>query len=415
MPAVTDIYGCRTPIVLEWNDPNLDYVEVAMYIHAGSAASDTSPSLPSTVTYTLKIPVTGGRAILDIAPFCRDFIEARHFTDDRFYFCHTYVRKTISGSIGVWSREFTPIVGTGYNYSFQRQNTGTAQGIAVGETLTNNKSIANKRDTGKYILSDAPWMVAPESHQVNIPVRADSEQTSGNEIVFASANFANGWNNGSTISDFTIIGNTQSRYFADADSNTSRIYGLQLTDTTSEVGVVYKEGSPNELIEYMGIKRICIGGGGGTTFTKHRYTKFIFVNKYGAREAFFMFGKRREEWDNESTIIDRTKRVGMTHDRHAPMRQQRYSGTNRKLIVDTGNVYDWKHNEVLRQLILSEQIWVFDNYEASSFNGRVIGAVQGWKPVILKNHNWDFNWDHTQWQNATFEFLYADDQLGGTI
>ena len=108
------------------------------------------------------------------------------------------------------------------------------------------------------------------------------------------------------------------------------------------------------------IERVC---------TKHEAYKVTFVNKYGALQDFYFTGKTTENINIERTnfkgsILDSNSRYSINN--HS--KKQYNTLANETLILNTPPMSFDTVNEAFKQLLVSEQVWIYKDSKTTPIN-----------------------------------------------
>lgn len=298
-------------------------------------------STPSTNTYTLTKDAVGGQAVFEISELVRDYID-QEFTG--IYSCASVWVKINS--------ETTIPAFDGYGYYDEGKNPSLSTRALISNTTI--------------------WV--PDSGTVRIPV-----YTSAATAAVSSVKYYSG---GSLVESDSIA--------ASGYSNAQIAYP-DTTQTVDEVRVYYSSDTAYDSfsVRYMDC-------------TKYDTYKVTFVNKFGALQDIYFTGRSTEtisvEKDNyKSNVLD--------------IASQSYSTTahqyrdfdikgRQSMALNTGYVSE-DYNEPIKQLILSEKVWMTVNGDVIPVNVTTNSlTMQTSVNDKLVNYALEFNFAHDTIQNV---------------
>lgn len=260
--------------------------------------------------------------------------------------------------------------------------------FATGETYT----IA---DTGNYtpqLLQSNTKIYFKQGRDIVFPIFAEAEgtisfTTGGGADVFwnITEEFWNLYDEfwGNTLSDITIT---------DTNVSEDKIVYIRITPTTTlETGdqitvSTTKSGYTQSVV--LTLQEVCE--------PKYDFLDVVFYNKYGALQIMPFHKKSMISLDTNSesykrSLMDFVNDPTFNKEKHQ-VRQFQVTGKE-KIQMNTGFI-DESFNEIIRQLMLSEQVWVYDGTEV--------------KPITLDTKSVQFKTSvNDKLINYTFDFSYA--------
>lgn len=188
---------------------------------------------------------------------------------------------------------------------------------------------------------------------------------------------------GNTLSDITIT---------DTNVSEDKIVYVRITPTTGlqtgDTIVVSTTEAGYEQSVTLTLEEVCE--------PKYDFLDVVFYNKYGALQIMPFHKKSMISMDSNSesykrNLMDFVNDPTYNKEKHS-IRQFHVTGKE-KIQMNTGFI-DESFNEVIRQLMLSEQVWVYDGTEV--------------KPIILDTKSVQFKTSvNDKLINYTFDFSYA--------
>lgn len=250
-------------------------------------------------------------------------------------------------------------------------------------------------DTGNYtpqLLQSNTTIYFKQGRDIVFPIFAEAEgtisfTTGGGADVFwnITEEFWNLYDEfwGNTLSDITIT---------DTNISEDKIVYIRITPTTGlqtgdEITVsTTKSGYTQSVV--LTLQEVCE--------PKYDFLDVVFYNKYGALQIMPFHKKSMISLDTNSesykrSLMDFVNDPTFNKEKHQ-VRQFQVTGKE-KIQMNTGFI-DESFNEVIRQLMLSEQVWVYDGTEV--------------KPITLDTKSVQFKTSvNDKLINYTFDFSYA--------
>lgn len=250
-------------------------------------------------------------------------------------------------------------------------------------------------DTGNYtpqLLQSNTTIYFKQGRDIVFPVFAEAEGTiefttgGGADVYWEQVDeFWNLYDEfwGNTLSDITIT---------DTNISEDKIVYIRITPTTTlqtgdEITVsTTKSGYTQSVV--LTLQEVCE--------PKYDFLDVVFYNKYGALQIMPFHKKSMISLDTNSesykrSLMDFVNDPTFNKEKHQ-VRQFQVTGKE-KIQMNTGFI-DESFNEVIRQLMLSEQVWVYDGTEV--------------KPITLDTKSVQFKTSvNDKLINYTFDFSYA--------
>ena len=325
----------RSPFYRKYSDVNLSYATLSLYIYEGVFSTDK----PASPQYTLvKYPKGADTyVVFEISEFVKDYLDTS--------FDGTYTSQTVWVELdtvltltsGTSSNNNDYIAYSGYGYFEDGVNPELNQGL-----LISNRTI--------YRLDDE-----------NIRVPVDTDITNSvtyfyNGEVKRSQTISSSTNSNAQIDYVSVSGNDNSDNFKERVLSTGGV----LEDTaclkafldTLDIGLVDELWVATDSgVDIVKIISVC----------EPKYTpyKVTFLNKFGALQDMYFFKKSVESITTtqdsykRSTMDLSTLSYGISNHQNTILSK---NGKER-ITMNTGYISE-EYNEVIRQLLLSEQVWM---------------------------------------------------------
>jgi hypothetical protein len=342
------LINTRSPFFIKVSDSTLDTAKLELYIYEGiKNTTNLAPDLKYTIE---KSELEGNNIIVfEISELVRDYIETKYDGEYDSYTVWVNPVITATNEFGgtITSPTITPSVSgqfiatEGYGYFEEGANPDFDEGLMMSEGTI-------------YRVND---------RSVNIPVSAETT----NSIAFRL--------NGDTISSVTISDNDNTnqkiQYIASDSNSTADSY----KERVLEAGGVFEYNrcleAFEEAVDIGAVDEVYINYTNDTetrtkilkvkTFdcSKYEPIRVTFVNKYGALQDLYFTRRSNESinitsQDYKASVFDFTS---LSYDQTA--HQQRTLNLIGKESVTLNTDYiDESCNEHIKQLMLSEQIWM---------------------------------------------------------
>jgi hypothetical protein len=342
------LINTRSPFFIKVSDSTLDTAKLELYIYEGTKnTTNLAPDLKYTIE---KSELEGNNIIVfEISELVRDYIETKYDGEYDSYtvWVNPVITATNEFGLTITSPTITPSVSSqfiateGYGYFEEGANPDFDEGLMMSEGTI-------------YRVND---------RSVNIPVSAETT----NSIAFRL--------NGDTISSVTISDNDNTnqkiQYIASDSNSTADSY----KERVLEAGGVFEYNrcleAFEEAVDIGAVDEVYINYTNDTetrtkilkvkTFdcSKYEPIRVTFVNKYGALQDLYFTRRSNESinitsQDFKASVFDFTS---LSYDQTA--HQQRTLNLVGKESVTLNTDYiDESCNEHIKQLMLSEQIWM---------------------------------------------------------
>lgn len=331
---MSDKIRVRSPYYLRYSDQNFHYVEVDIAIFQGFQSTTPSDQ------YSIKKYEVGTNnyAVVEISELVRDYLDEWTEFDGNY---------TVGNNQPNWVRVNHRI----YNAS----NT-----IIGSETTTYylafdgysyfedgiNQLISNTQ----YFLTDAPKLRKPDGESITVAINAEAADLSGTTTTAAF------WNNGSKVASTEVI-------IATAGSPTNAINTATKVDFvssgTNDVDElrIYRDDGINDPVLLTDPPLAVIT----QECSKYDATKLTFINKYGVLQDLFFFSKTVKTLKVEGEEYKASNLTLSTSPPSYDTYKHQYTTFDKQgkegIVLNTGLVGE-EYNEPMRQLMLSEKVWM---------------------------------------------------------
>jgi hypothetical protein len=333
------IINARSPFFVKASNANLASAYIGIYIYEGAyQLNPTSSDLKYTITKS-EIE-TNNYVVFEIGELIRDYIDIKY--DGEYDSYCVWVRTTVvmydSTGSPIGGASNTDYIATeGYGYFEEGINPEPSRGLLQSNLIA----------------------YRPEDGSINIPIFAEGT----NSLAF--------YNNGELVRTQTISDddntNQKIQYIASSGNSDSATYEERVLEDggTFEDSVCLQRFLNS--IDVGAFDEVWVGTDSGTEIikvktlecSKYEPIRVTFVNKFGALQDIWFDKKSMEaiQTKTESYKASVVDLANLTYNTNAhQMRTLNLMG-NERITLNTGFIDD-SYNEVIRQLMLSEQIWM---------------------------------------------------------
>ena len=418
----TGLRSARSPIFLSFGmeDPSdiLSQVFITLYIYTGSSAST-----PASSDYTITKNAINNQVVVEISDLIREILEPSFSKDDittisqstlgEAVWCKVEVSASwYAGGVTytlddlVYAHNF--LVTDGYDDFTEQATSNVAEYrylTSLSTPYSTNTSVTSR------LIADRTFQVY-ESFSQSLPIYYDDLAN-----VVGVEYEINGGSYYYEISDFISGGYTSTQstrkivYIPFGVPNIASFVGVTPTGS-----YVIKVVGANEFEEY--VERVAAGGGvleaetcltdailalGGTIYDSYnvdiicepKYTpvQVSFINKEGVMDSitFFKRSNRNGNFTNEAYMPQISPDAVTDIDLTKPQFKQFLVNSTETLTLNTGWVEE-AYDEVIRQLLLSERVIIYDNGNKIAANPQR-GGVTYQKEVNDKTINYTLSFD----------------------
>jgi hypothetical protein len=318
---MSDKIRVRSPFFLRYSYLNAASVDLTIWIKAGSPPFTQS-------NYSLSKTTIGSNSyvVFEVAELLRDYITTTFdgnydSTNNQPRLMKTEgVVKSAAGTTLITYTKDDYLVFDGYSYFEDGMN----------ELISDTQ----------YFLTDATKLRKPDGVSIAVAVNAEAVDTLG----VSKASF---WNNGSKVAstEITIDSTT--------NSNSKIDFVTSGTEDVDEVRVYKDVNNTNELLASIPVvTQDC---------SKYDATKLTFYNKYGVLQDLFFFSKSIKTLKVESEEFKASNLTLSTPTPSYDVNEHQYKTFDKQgkesIVLNTGLVGE-EYNEPMRQLMLSENVWM---------------------------------------------------------
>lgn len=353
----------RSPYFVKLERANLSKIVVELYIYTGTLTTDKPADYQYYLVSDAFILENGNYfAEIDISEKCRDYIENTYSgtTDSKAVWIEYDLYYADVGDSGVTLEGSYSVTGLeGYSYPEEGYNA----------TLDNG------------LLQISNTIYAPTGKAVRVPVLQDDFT---NYSVFDSLGGLGGA--GYTSSTYSVTENTANEIY----------YASTSPYPNGNVMVLRFSGASDIIIN---IKRF--------DCNINEVYKITFINKYGALQDLFFYGKTTKRTSIESTTFKRNILDGGTYSTTKHQDTTLYKQSRDTYTVNTG-WYPEEMNDTIQDLFQSRQVW--GSFTTPKFAGA--DATSTLYPLTLKTNSIQFKQrNYDKLINYTMDFEVAMDRI----
>lgn len=382
---MSTIINTRSPFYKKITNANLHSVKLELYIWTG-VYSDKSASH---LRYTLTKEEVGNNNYVtyEFSKLIRDYIitEYGNYSTDSLWVDAVINIKNSSGtSISNTTETFLAIDGYGYF-----------------ENGINPRSVEY---TTPMLLQDNTKIYYSDGQDIKIPIYAEAETVTAtlsptvpsNDVKWNEANVFwdtndGTWNGGGTTQTITDNGNTD-----------QKIQYLLITgteDLVSNATLTLSSNNASYSNIVIQLEKVCE--------PKFIPLSIIFYNKYGALQNMWFFKKSMTDINIKSetfknNMIDFDNNGGQPAYALTKHQEKKFTANGKESITINSGFYDESFNEVVRQMLLSEQVWIYNGTSTL--------------PINLKSNSLQFKKSvNDKLISYTISFSYAFDKINNII
>jgi hypothetical protein len=446
---MSTIINARSPyyIKVEPASGTLSSASMSLYIYSGTFTTDK----PASATYTISKDIIGTNnyVIYEVTELIRDYLITEYgaYSIDGVW---VEADITLTKTSGSETQNYDYLAFDGYGYFEDGVNprtstnpavtkiistaTGTTayklidstqtftKTVDVGDTITNTTDTTTTIVTGidsdtqlavratNFIESGDTYTIADTGNYTPQYLQSNTKIyfKKGRDIVFPVFAEAEGTIAFTTGGDADVFWNQVDEFWNLYDVNWSNVLTpITISDTNvSEDKIVYIRLTPTTDLNTGDVITVSTTKSNYTqsvTITleevcepKYDFLDVVFYNKFGALQIMPFHKKSMISMDSNSesykrNLMDFVNDPTYNKEKHS-VRQFQVTGKE-KIQMNSGFI-DESFNEVIKQLMLSEQVWVYDGTEV--------------KPIILDTKSLQFKTSvNDKLINYTFDFSYA--------
>jgi len=388
---MSTIINTRSPFYKKINNSSLHTAKLELYIWTGVYAD----RVDADKRYTLTKEEIGGNNFVtyELSKLIRDYMitEYNNYSTDSLWVDAVVEIRDSSGNIvQVGSSNTTTttyLAIDGYGYFEDGANPRSTE-YTTPMLLQNNTTVyySDGQDIKIPVYAEAATITATLS-----PTVTDQDVLWNEENLFW-ANDYNTWNGGNSNLSVTDSGNTDQKIQYILITGTQDLVDNS-TLTLSSNNSSY---STNTVIT---LTKVC----------EPKYTplSIIFYNKYGALQNMWFFKKSTTNINITSdkfknNMIDFDNSGGTPSYALTKHQEKKFVANGKESITINSGFYDESFNEVVRQMLLSEQVWIYDGSSTL--------------PINLKSNTLQFKKSvNDKLISYTISFEYAFDKINNII
>ena len=321
----------RSPYIVHFDDSGLEDIEYELYIYRGTQTTDRG-----TAKYTFAIDAINEEITFDISPYIMDYFNLETTVNystsaQDVLWVGQRVRKDTGAGLGSWAFIGTDqIASMGYHYPEEEVNFD-----------------ASDRITAKF-MTDKPYLYEPLANGLYPAVPYYAPKTTSDTIRLWSGYNGTGTADGAGES-ITYPATESAQIFRKATP------GVSDNGAWKSMAV---EIPKNTISKYINIKYFNIG--------VTPYRRIIFINRYGMRDYIWFYGK-----EVETNIVsgDSYKKSILNSGTYKNYNRQEevYRKSGKRTLLLNSGWYPEGFNEIFRQLLLSQYVWISEQNEDGGF------------------------------------------------
>ena len=325
--------NCLSPYFINYSAQGLDYIEIDLWIYKGERLSQVSPN------YSLKTYAVNNDVSVEISSLVKDAFEflPSDFTEGG----SMWVDYTISENGGAVQPKVS--LGAFYGYGYFEEGSNPQ----LSQTVLMSNSYVVKQGDGTVVIpvdiSFSPrvtYMKGTEILYTELvtPYPPNEEDTEeyisyiGTGVLRTISYSARVINDGGIVEDSTCLESFLSCTGLEASDKI-------LVETASGVQVIRLEEGSQELFEPVNL---------------------TFINKFGAYQDITFFGKSTTSYESSEQTYNKNLVSQGVYSTEAHSRR-RLSSTAKESIILNSGFYKEDYNEVFRELIESEFVWIVED------------------------------------------------------
>ena len=388
---MSTIINTRSPFYKKITNASLHTAKLELYIWTGVYADRTAADKK----YTLTKEEIGGNNFVtyELSKLIRDYMETEYndyATDSLWVDADVEIRDVNNAIVQVGGSNITTypyLAIDGYGYFEDGANPRSTQ-YTTPMLLQNNTTVyySDGQDIRIPVYAEAATITATLS-----PTVTDVDVLWNEENLFW-ANDYNTWNGGNSNLSVLDNGNTD-----------QKIQYILITGTADLVDnstlTLSSNNSSYSTNTVLTLTKVC----------EPKYTplSIIFYNKYGALQNMWFFKKSMTDINITSetfknNMIDFDNSGGTPSYALTKHQEKKFIANGKESITINSGFYDESFNEVVRQMLLSEQVWIYDGSSTL--------------PINLKSNTLQFKKSvNDKLISYTIQFNYAFDKINNII
>ena len=326
--------NCLSPYFINYSAQGLDYLEIDLWIYYGERFSQVTPS------YSLKTYAVNNAVSIEISSLVKDAFE---FNPSGIEGGSIWVDYTLSENGGAVQPKVSLAGFYGYGYFEDGSNPQLDKAV-----LMSNSYVVKQGDGTVVIPVDssyAPTVTFMKGSEVLLSTLVNDYPVNEEETELYISYIGTGIGRTISYSDRVINDGGTAEDSRCLDSFLS-CTGLEASDkilveTASGVQVIRIEQGSQELYEPVNL---------------------TFINKFGAYQNITFFGKSTTSYESSEETYNKNLVAQGVYNTEAHSRRRLSSTAKESLILNSG-FYKEDYNEVFRELIESEFVWLVEDGE----------------------------------------------------
>jgi hypothetical protein len=384
---MSTIINTRSPFYRKISNASLSSVKLELYIFQGTYSSSL---VTANRKYTLKKDAVGDNTYVtfELSKLIRDYMETEYnnySTDSLWIQAVINIYNSVGTSISNTTEPYLAIDGYGYF-----------------EDGINPRSVEY---TTPMLLQENTTVYYSDGQDIKIPVYAEAETITATLSPAVPSNDVK-WNEANVfwdVNDGTWNGGGTTQYITDNGNTDQKIQYLLITGTQDLVSnatlTLSSDNSSYSTNVVIKLEKVCE--------PKFIPLSIIFYNKYGALQNMWFFKKSMTDINIKSDTF-KNNMVDFDNNGGAPTyaltkhQEKKFVSNGKESITINSGFYDESFNEVVRQMLLSEQVWIYDGTSTL--------------PINLKSNSLQFKKSvNDKLISYTISFSYAFDKINNII
>lgn len=331
----------RSPYFLFIDGTGNDYVQVDIYVYSGEQGeAGSGGDRPADPTYTIKATFLNNEANVNISELVNDYIETNfdgNYTQD-VYWVDVIESMYLNGAVNGTPTETRFRGFKGYGYFEDGRQPQLQQNVLLSNT--------------KILKLDDEALIVPVDTENT--VRVSFEDESGD---IYTTSISSSTDSGEQIKYVSNVITSSKSFESRVLGNGGTFEGGQcLTEFDNQYSIfptksVYVEHSNGD-IDFLRVENI--------SECKYTPNKITFVNRFGAYQDLWFFKTSKLKMNVEDKSFRANTLVQGSYDTSKHQYKTLFKKGKQTLSLSSG-FYPEEYNEVFKQLLLSEDVWI--NYE----------------------------------------------------
>ena len=369
----------RSPFYIKANNSSLASATMQLYIYTGVLTTDKPASAQYTIT---KNEIDSNNyVVFEISELVRDYLDV-NFNQERTE--DDYIERVEADGGEIETSPCLTNFSLEYDPDYSSGTSWVEADITIYNAVDGSGSVVENEyhdyiafDGYSYYQEGANAELSRSLLQTNTDIYYLKGETLQVPVFSEDVTSVKFYNNGSLHT---------TKYITDSDSSNSKISYPSVTTETDKIEIL--SGATVETINVY-----------PTEECKYTPFKVVFVNKFGALQNVYFFKKSTESLNVKDEVFKASifDDFDLRYDLQQHQQQTFHKIGNELITMNTGLVSE-QYNEVIKQLLLSEQIWV--DYESEILPVNVRSKSLTYKTSV-----------NDKLINYTIEFEFAFDTI----